>query len=224
MKKVLAFMLAMVLMLSLTACSGGEKVAVTTAETQNSETSTDSLIPKVALGETVSTDIVDFTLKKAALSYYASSLHDKTYAEPLEKSSGGIFKAAKGRVLVCLTFTIKNNDRDYLDAGGYFADWGMYFKVVYNNNEYSINGFDLNEKDGKNCGLAFGEGVISYDGGNTFSDNSSGNLIIEAGRTVTVKVVGIAKFEPDNLNDNFDLTVNIPNSDDGMEYFTYEVK
>ena len=176
------------------------------------------------LGDTVSTDIVDFTLKEADLSFYASALHDETYAKPIDKSDGGIFKAAKGRVLVCLTFSIKNNDRDYLDAGGYFADWGMYFTIVYNNSNYAINGFDLNEKDGKDCGLSFGEAEISYDGGTSYTQNSSGNIMIDAGRTATVKVVGIAKFEPENLNDPFDLIVNIPNSDDGMEYFTYEVK
>ncbi len=207
MKKVLALVLALVLVVSLAACGGMRKASKET----------------VSLGKTVSTDIVDFTLKNAKLSYFASSRHDKTFADPIDKSNGGIFSSAKGRVLVCMTFSIKNNDRNYIDAGGSFPDWGMYFKIVYNGNEYSVNGFDLNEKDGRS-GLDFGESEISYNGGSSYTKNTSGNIIIEEGQTATVKVVGIAKFEPDSLNDAFDLVVNIPNSNDTDEYFTYELK
>jgi predicted small lipoprotein YifL len=224
MKKVLALVLALVLVLSLVACGGNgeaEKKDETIAKTET-EASKGQTVQLKSLGETVSTDIMDFTLKEAALSYYASALHDDTYAKPIDHSDGGIFTAAKGRVLVCMTFTIKNNDRDSLDGGGSFAKWPML--TISNENESSaVNGFDLNNKDGRVGALEFGESEVSYNGGSTFTQNTSSNIIVEAGRNITVKVVGIAKIDPANLNDTFYLTVMIPNSNNNNEPFTYKV-
>lgn len=205
MKKVLALVMALVLVLSLAACGGLGKTIKQT----------------VSLGKTVSTDIVDFTLEKAKLSYYASA-SSTNYAEPINKSDGGIFSAAKGRVYVCMTFTIKNKDRDHLDVGDSFSNWKMMFTVSYKGKDYPVNGFDLNDKDGRE-GLNFSDSVVSYNGGKTFNKNGTLNLIVEEGRTATVRVLGVAKFDPENLNDPFKLTVNIPNSNDKNDYYTYEV-
>ena len=224
MKKVLALILALVLVLSLVACGGGGNKDDTSAEANDgtAEEANASEIAVFSLGETVSSDTVDFTLKEAAIYYYASAVHDETYAKPIDKSDGGIFTAAKGHVLVCMTFTIKNNDSTTLDAGGEFGKWGMYFSIGYNSSGYIINGFDLNEKDGR-LGLRFDYSAVSYDGGKTFSQYTSSNILIKSGQSVTVRVVGISTFEPNNLNDTFYLNVNIPYSNSDEEYFSYEV-
>lgn len=224
---IFAIMLVLVLVLSLTACGGSgenkentkDKAEVTEAV---SDAPTEPAETKIALGETASTDIVDFKLEKAKISYYASSL-SSTYAEPIDKSDGGIFSVAKGRVYICMTFTISNKDRDSLDVGGLYKGWDLIFKVSYNGNQYYIKGYDINEKDGSG-GLSFDQAAVSYDGGNSFERYGSSNVLLSAGKTVTLRVVGVAKFEPDSIDDNFDLIVNIPNSSDEYEYYSYEVK
>lgn len=210
MKKVLALALALVLVLSLAACGGLGKASKET----------------VSLGKTVSTDIVDFTLKDAEFSYYASTL-DESYAEPLEKSDKHAMKVSKGRVFVCMTFDIKNNDRSTLNIGDSFADWKVDFKLTYKGKDYPLKAFDLNDKDGRE--LALNDAGLSSDGGKTWKWNGSGsygtsNIILGAGRTLTVRLPALAIVEPDSLKDSFEITVNIPNSSGKDEYYTYVVK
>ena len=206
MKKVMALVLALVLVLSLAACGGFGTSG-----------------KAVSLGDTASTDIVDFTMKDAKLSYYASAFED-SYAEPIDKSDGGIFTVAKGRVFVCMTFTIKNNDRDTLDVGDSFSDWKLDFKVRYNGKTYPLKAYDLNKKDGDTFGMSLRYHAESTDGGITWKKNDNSNAIIGAGSSGTIRVVEVAGFDPDSLNDPFEITVNIPTSNDKYEYYTYEVK
>ena len=214
MKKVLALMLALVFVLSLVACGG--------ANNGDSSVGAKSSNSKKSLGETVSTDIIDFTLKEAKFSYYASSL-ETTYAEPIDKSDGGIFVASKGHVYVCMTFEIKNKDRDYIDAGPSDTVYPMEFDIKYNGKKYSVHSYDLNNKDGKSLYLEFGESAVSNNGGNSFSKYSYNNLVIEAEHTAIARVVGVVTLEPDDLGDSFDLIINIPDSSKKEEHYTYEI-
>ena len=173
------------------------------------------------MGDTVSTDLVDFTMDKAAFSYYASSVKNNTYTEPIEESSGGIFTTNKGHTFICMTFTMTNNDRSRLDVGGSFAGYKLKWNVDYKEQSYDIREFDLNNKDGR-PDFGFVWSAISSDE-TRWEAYSSSNLIMDAGEKVTVKTLGQVNFEPQNLNDGFEITISLPNSSGGDEYFTYVV-
>ena len=200
---------------------------------------------KAKLGDKVSTDIADFTLKDAKLSYYASSV-STNYAEPMDSPTGGHFVSHKGYSLVCLTFTITNNDRGNLDVGQ-SHDWPLKFFITDNGKEYPskgfgniinemftptdngkeypIKGFDLNDKEGIG-GLRLDYGAIANgdDGKLEHEDSSSCHKIIKPNETMTIRVVGITSFDPSSLSDPFDITITVPNSSGEFEKFVYEVK
>lgn len=229
MKRTLAFLLALVMALSLCACSGTEAPAETTparseptaaVETEPVETEpveTEPELPKVNLGDTISTDIWDFTLNDAVLSIYASSTTDGTYAKPVDKESG-IYVASVGRNLTCLSFVVKNKDRGHLSIGdGGSGDWSLRtLSIVNGEDEYPIKGFDLNNKDGFG-GLSMDCGTIN---GQKYGSH---NYIMDGGQTIIVQIVGIVGVEAENLPDTFYLKVGVPNSSGETEYFEYEI-
>lgn len=175
------------------------------------------------LGETVSTDILDLTMEKAAFCYFASSSRDQLWATPSAEDKGGIFKTNKGRTFVAMTFTVKNNDRQTLDIAESMGDgWNMNWKMIYHNTTYNIRSFDLNNKDG-GYGLDLGFAAVSTDGGVTFKPYDSMNYLLDAGKSITIRVLGIVGMEPDSLTDGFDLVVNVLNSDSNDEEFIYRV-
>ena len=189
-----------------------------------SEKDFDSLRTSVIkqFGDTVSTDLADFTLEKAEFCYYASGL-SSNFCVPLEKSDGSIYVADTGKVFVWMTFTITNKNRSSLDIGGSFADWPLAFYAIYGDDRYSIRGFDLNSSDGT-YGLNLGHSAFSSDGGKTFEKHSTGNELLSSGETVTIRVVGIVNMDPSNLSDAFDLAVSLPTSSGEDEWFLYAVK
>ena len=170
----------------------------------------------IALNETASTDIVDFTLKDAKLSYYASS-KDSRLGEPIDADDGGIFQAAVGHVLVILTIHVKNKDRVTLnvnDNGWYLSE----FKLGYKGAEYSLLGYDLNSKSGGSVSL-----TAEFDNDeNRWTMHTSSNALLYSGESGTYRLVMVAGVDPDSLSDPFTVTVNVPSSAD-TQYFTYSV-
>ena len=169
----------------------------------------------IALNETASTDIVDFTLKDAKLSYYASS-KDSRLGEPIDADDGGIFQAAVGRVLVILTIHVKNKDRVTLNVNG--SGWDLSFKLGYKGVEYSLLGYDLNSKSGGSVSLT----AESKDGGSSWTMHTSSNALLYSGESGTYRLVMVAGIDPDSLSDPFTVTVNVPSST-GKQLFTYSV-
>ena len=156
-----------------------------------------------SLGETVSTDTMEFTLHNAQLSYYADSM-----CEPAENE--GAYASSKGSVLVCLDFELKNTDR-----------------VDYDTRFFTANRFTLQQ--GKNTvGLSdddkfyFGKPVYSEIKGK-WEANDAMNILMDPDSTVHVKYVATANFEPEDLNAPFTISVNL-NSSEGSEDFTYAIE
>ena len=108
-----------------------------------------------------------------------------------------------------------------MNIGSSFGGWILSPTVYYNDNSYSVNRFDLNSKDG-HSGMNLQYAAISSDG-ETFTKNDTGNKIINAGKTITIRTLGVVKMEPDKKSDGFDFEVNLPNSSGEMEYFTYRI-
>ena len=176
------------------------------------------------LGKKVSTDIMEVTVDKAELSYYAISPSTSTSSgkttninEACSPSAkGSFFTANKGRTLVCLDFTLTNTDRNSLDTDDYILS----FFVKQNENGATVRGYDLNNDDGS-YGLNLNLMPIAVNG-QDFYTNRTSNEIIQAGESIRVKYVGIVSYDAD-LSNPFELVVNIKNSNDNSESFIYAV-
>lgn len=191
-------------------------------DTTNTEAGNSEEMPVGVVGQVVSSDIIELTVNNVKLSYYAiapqTGSNGKT-GNPDEACSASeneekFFVARKGRTLVCLDFTLKNNDRGSLNT-----DRGLVsFSVQQNDNYAKVNGYDLNSEDGR-PGLNLSFSPISVNG-QDFVTNDTSNEIISAGDSVRIKVVGIIGFDAD-ITAPFELVVSIDNSSGGEEQFVY---
>lgn len=213
MKKAVSLILALVMCLSLCACGGnGEETNATNAPE----------IPTAKVKETVSTDIVDFTLEHSKLTYYVSNA-SSTYVEATEEANT-MFAAKVGTCYVSMTVTVTNKDRGgSLDFCGGFSAWDPAdWSVTYNGEEYEMYGFDLNTNDYDNISLSYGA-MVNKDTGKVITKVDSNNKLISAGQTITLRFFGIIKVDPESLNDGFELNVKVPNSKGEQENFKYIV-
>lgn len=176
-------------------------------------------ITKYNLNDIVSTDIIDFKLVNAEFSYYASSMNDNTYCKPVENTNG-IFSTNKGHTFVCMTFIISNKDRASISIADY-SDFPLYFDVIYNNEHFDIRAFDLNNADGRNY-LSLQYALIGNNDKLVKSDTN--NKILSAGETLIIQTLGQINTEPNNLADNFEMLIRLPNSKGETEEFIYTIE
>ena len=200
---------------------------------------TASKTPTYGLNDTVSSDIIDFTLHRATLAYYADGSTSKlglvstgrvTNADtaylPIESESESLlpYAANKGRVLICLEFTVKNNDRATLDIGGTFSDWlGQDITATYQDKDYPIKSYDSHDIDGDVFGINLSHSIYSKDEGATWFANNSRNYMLKADNAITLRLVCIAGFEPTSLTDTYQLKVDILNSKKESDQFVFEI-
>lgn len=211
MKKMIALLLALVMSLSLCACGGG-----------NNSVEETPTVPTLALGETASTDLAEFTLENSQFTYYVSNV-GSTYVEPTEEPNE-LFAASIGHCYVSLTFTITNKDRGgSISYAGGFAEWEPNWTVSYGDTDYPVKGFDLNNNAGYNYINLSVAAVIDKESGNVLAKNGTMNYLLSAGETVTLRTFGIIDVEPESLTDGYDFTVEVLNSQGEYEYFTYTV-
>lgn len=206
MKKLPALILSLVMILSLCACGGGG------AQTEAT----------LALGEVASTDLAEFTLEDSQFTYYVSNV-SSNYVEPTEEPNS-LFAASIGHCYVSLTFTITNKDRGgSISYAGGFAEWIPGWVVSYDGNDYPVKGFDLNNNAGSNYISLSYSAVMDKESGTAIGKHGSGNYLLSAGETVTLRAFGIIDVEPEALTDGFDMTVKVPNANGEYESFTYTV-
>lgn len=176
-------------------------------------------ITKYNLNDTISTDIIDFKLVNAEFSYYASSINNDTYCKPAENTNG-IFATNKGHTFVCMTFVITNKDRASISIADY-SGFPLYFDVIYNNEHFDIRAFDLNNADGRNY-LSLQYALIGNSDKLVKSDTN--NKILSAGDTLIIQTLGQINTEPNNLTDNFEMLIRLPNSKGETEEFIYTIE
>ncbi len=191
------------------------------------------------LGETVSTDIASFTLDDAQLAMSVGSLWTtSTTGEiinpneaflPLAektKDTPGLLIAAKGRSMVSMTFTLKNNDRGSIELAN---DELIKFSIIYNGNSYSVNGYNGNgDKDGSAMHFRYCLYSEQNYTGNSYSimyprDWSERKIPFAEGAFRTIRTFGIVGFEPNDYNDEFYYVVQLKNSKDIFEGFLFKV-
>ena len=177
------------------------------------------------IGDTVSTDIMDVTVKKATLCYSAesalTSASDGTTVninEACEPCEGGYYTSSKGRCLLCIDFEIVNTDRGTADT----YDDIICFHVNQNGKSSLVNGYDLNNNDGF-YGLDLDGMPISING-REFETNRTCSILIDAGQKVEIKYVGVVGFEPDDLSAPFEIVVEMMNSTGEKEFFVCPIE
>lgn len=251
MKRIFLMLIAAFMVLSLAACGGGNETLQESSapeSLQQESSTTESLAPesesapqedetpgqteeeqsavepavKLALGETASTDLAEFTLEKSSLTYYVSN-ESTNYVEPTDVPNE-LFAASLGHCYVSLTFTLANKDRGgAISFAGTFGEWDPDLTVSYGGEDYHVKGFDLNDNAGGYYLRLDWAAVIDRDSGKILNKHNSSNYLLIAGETVTLRTFGIIDVEPDALTDGFEIKVGVPTVGGGYEYFTYTV-
>ncbi len=201
MKKTTAILLAIVICISLTACGSSS----------NSD--------YYKLGETVSTDIFEFTLNAAEFTVAINNITDEAYFTPKEydpnSDDNNPFVAPVGHTYVAFSYTVENLNRASSEFhDGSFAsvkydgkkygkmDEGAYFQ--YDNEQYL-------DTDGK---------LKTRKGGAWYSDPGN-NLLLSTGEKETRRAFIDVETEIKDLTEDVEITVKIPNSEGKEEAFTF---
>lgn len=210
-RRITALLLSAAMCLSLCACGGEEA--------------------KLAVGETASTDIAGFTLVDAQFAYYLSNVVNGNYLVPTDESNI-MYAASTGHCFVSLTFTLTNNDRGgYLSFCDLFPEdqWKPNFVLEYEGKEYPVNSHSLGNKNGETFSMKdtltsmANAVIVDKETGAYIRNIDTSNYLLRAGSTVTIRAAGVVAFDPENLTDGFELSVNVPNSSGEYETFTYTV-
>lgn len=210
-KRIVAMFLASVMCLSLCACNG------------------DSNVEKIAVGETASTDLADFTLDNCQFTYHVNNTiagGEDTFLLPTDEPNGS-FDASIGYCYVSLTFTITNKDRgghinfcgiDDLDPD----QWNPNFTLSYNGTDYHVNGYDIHDREGsEDFSLHYAVITDQETGERTYPETV--NRLIYDGQTIKIRTFGVINLEPEELTDGFDISVDVLNSKGEYETFVYTV-
>lgn len=215
MKKIIALLTAFVMCLSLCACGGN-----VSSKTTSPETTEETPITKLNLGETAATDLVEFTLESSQFTYYVSGI-STNFCEPVE--GGSVYAASLGHCYVSVTCTLTSKDRGGSISFPNNMGWNPGWIVSYQGKEYKLKGYDLNNVDGSRSLSLSDSAIIDKETGKVIERYSLSKYLLRAGETVTIRTFGIIDVEPENLTDGYDFTVNVLNSKGEYESFTYTV-
>lgn len=178
-----------------------------------------------AVGKSVKTPLVKFTLDRAELAIALNDTMTVGAGAPSDGYAGGSFflpkkysaskdsdnpfVAGKGHTLVSLTFTIKNLDRTSVNLFEYEATRAI--PVVYDGQTYTGQ-------------IEFGAEKIK---GDKWKDYTSSNILLSAGETASYKAYVDIPVEIKDLSSPFDVSFNLPasTSENRIENtkFTYAV-
>lgn len=190
-----------------------------------------------AVGETVETDLVKLTLDNACFaialgnSYpigcdfmrntaYGSGYSELEYFAPkeynAEDDSNNPFVAPKGCILVYAEMTFENLDRTSLEVDE--PGDKDFATLHYNDSDYTIG----NNKDGSFVSDNKSYGIKADTEGNWKALGVS-NLLLSASSTATYRAYYCYPVEPESLDEPFEITFQLPNSDSETESFTFAV-
>ena len=204
----------------------------TTANQDSTAQETEEEVTKYAVGDTVETDLVKFTLSNACFAIalgnsfpigcdfngntaYGSGYSELEYFAPkeyiAEDDSDNPYVAPKGNILVYVEMTIENLDRTSLEI-----DEGLdeeFATLHYNGEDYQI---DIFEDKNKQYG-------IKADTEGNWEQLGVSNLLLSASSTAIYRAYYCYPVEPESLDEPFEITFQLPKSDDTTEFFTFAV-
>lgn len=211
MKRILALLLVALMLMGLCACGNGSQEGEQSAQGTDTSKAEDSKTYK--LGDTVSTDIVDFTLDRAELGIY---LHDGSAGDwdkicmPAEDNkyiNNDCFIASVGHTLVSLQFTISNHNRTAISTSTNEQN-DLFVSVEYNGDTY--------EKLDCKTGL--------YPSNDGYDWGSVDNYIhVESGETKYYRCGVDFVVDVETLTDSFGIVFEIPTSTNEFAKFKYIV-
>lgn len=217
MKRVLAMLLALMLCLPLCACGGD-------AEDE---------VQYYKLGETVSTDLVEFTLDEAefAIALVNSSSRDsgwEYYFTPkeydAEKAAKNPYVAAVGHTYAAITYTINNLNR----ADTRIEGSRDFVTVTYNGEDYVPEEWDSfrygSEMHHQEKTEVSNGSVHTYEPGEWHAEPGTiTSMLLLAGEKTSYRALVDIPVEVESLTDDFLITFTLPNSDETTSSFTYLV-
>lgn len=170
------------------------------------------------IGDTVSTDIAEFTLNNSELAIALSNANDNTYYTPreynAEKDASNPYVADTGHTFVYVDFTISAIDRSDLNINDSFN--GSFYEIMYNNENYKGN-FKIGMEKVESSNYQNKRITGKWE-----KYNSSNILISKSGKS---QFKGYADI-PTNVNDLKDkyyITFNLPNAESKTTPFTYVI-
>lgn len=215
MKKTIITLLFLATCLLLVACGGNSTIHEVE---MTPEVTPEPKIPVVQLTETVSTDILDLSIEHSKLSYYIDR-DFPNYGAPTDVPDS-LYAAKKGSCLVSVTMKITNTDRSAINFRTTITPSD--FTVTYKDEEYPLYCYHPTQGT-QNVGTFHFTACdcVSKESGVIEQLYDTDWHFIDPGETHTVRLFGVIKVEPDSLNDGFNLTVRIQNSQGQSEFFTY---
>ena len=160
------------------------------------------------IGDTVSTEIVDFTLDRAELAIALNDdINDSSHYflpkeyDPKEVNFNSII-ASKGHTFAFIEFTVKNNDRNSITVNRFKSS--------------NINFISAKYKNAIGSTVTYG----SRNNGSGFESVMEG-VYLQVGEECTYRCYVDIPIESENLNDEFELTFNIPEIYDEVKEITY---
>lgn len=214
MKKIISLCVIFVLSLSIVAC-GNEKEESKEITVENTE--------KYKIGDTVSTEIYEFTLKRADLTIACSNSNDETYLLPKEydasDDSNNPFVAPMGTTIISLEFDIKNLDRAKHGIGYSSGDLPLNWEVTYNGENYSLyRKYDAQAS--YNPGFDLDANYTIWDG--VLEKEVTGRLI-EPGQSTNIVTYAVVPVNITDMDSPFEITVFLKDVSGEKVYFTYSI-
>lgn len=226
--KVAVFIMMTILIVS--GCGNGTKPSNVT-EANSIETNTESSMEnsteeneadRYVVGDTVSTDIAEFTLDRAELCIALNNTYGDKFLTPKEydanQDNKNPYVAPVGKTLLSFDFTIKNTNRTLVNFCGLDSKaWHPNFKVEYNGETYLLNRYNDRSFDLTETIKDFGDGA-------GYVKDECGNMIIDAGAQCKMRSVGLIGVEPKEENPVFTIILELPTSNGNTTVFAYDVK
>ena len=163
------------------------------------------------IGDTVSSDILEFTLDKAVLAIALNNVMDDNYGSPKEynaqEDNDNPFVCAKGNTYATFTYTINNIDRT--NYNGVLPLVEAEYKDV------------VSDKQVDCAEYVPGTGEWKSTGNNATPPVYSWHFVLEPGVAETYRSYIEIPVEADNLTDDFIQTVKLPASDGSTSDFSY---
>lgn len=216
MKKLVPIILSLAMLFSLCSCGGG-------ASKHQEETA-----ERYEIGDTVSTDIFEFTLDAAALTIALNCSYDDNYFTPkgysAQSDSGNPFVAPVGHTYAAFTYTVKcldRSDNEFHDgiSGAVSIEYdGKTYKGKYPDDTKDGAYYLYEDKNYIDVDQS-----LKTDKAKEWHSGASNNMLLFAGATESRRAIIDLPIDIEDLDSPFILNVSVPCSDGSKTVFSYSI-
>ena len=228
--KIIMILLAVIYATSCSSAGKKEMSSVNETDMINENTTVETepeTEPRVVykMGDTVSTDIWTFKFNKAFMATYASASLGDNYGKRAKsgKEYEKTYVASRGEVLIPFFCTIENKDRVSSTLGD-DKGWGGTFYIRYDGQEYPIYAYGYVGHYflfSDHYRLFYENETICLISGNYMVFNGARDVLVQSEEALPIILIGVAEFEPKNMDDSFEIIAKIPNSKGERETFEF---